>query len=834
MIGIHSFAVASASVLETRKKFLCSSDFPLSALAISNQSQREMAEKDTFLAIENAVEQLELVPAIVQQTHKLKSLKSRLRTMGMLLEKFEGKDYEPDVAEWLKKVRAIAYETQNVIGSIEANYQNKSSKLGRLLSGGRVTKHREEEITEIEERLKDICSFRDDAGSISSKIDEVVGFKVAHKTLVTQLIGDSRPQREVILIHGKAGSGKTTLAKMVFNDESIKKHFEPSEWVSLTHALPLEEQLCRFLKHTSSPSNPTDFLSRDELKARCCKYLKGKRYLIVIDSKHISDEIDELMSLFPDESNGSRILLASRLPQADVQQRFSFSYEIKPLDLNLSWQLLSRKVFEGEIYPDLENLGKRMVEKCNGLPQAIVALAKILNRAEKTKEMWSRILEDYDSNPPEELQLYLLYFGLFPEGYKISAKQMIQMWKAEGLLKEKSGKRSEEIGEDYLKKLIDQSFIHVHTKRADGSVKTCSNEVSRLCIPKAAAMKFFEVNDHKPQEGIKRMAIHSDSVTDVLTGFGDCSDVQSLHCFGKININSTSIRSVDFWKTLLHNFHSLRVLNLDLELDKVTKEFGKLTNLRYLRLRAPNAKHLRSSIVNLSKLETLDMRESHLVSLPHGIWKMQFLRHLYLRGATSLPRTRSIDYYRALPNLQTLSGVNPNKDLKWLMVRAKFPNVKKLRICFDLGTPDKDAVFLNSLDHLCHLQSLRVENQTQLPDLNAFPLSLTKLTLLKTKLHPHRIEILSKLPNLRILKLLEEAIRGEKIECSEGGFLQLEALYIKNLVVTEWNLGRGAMQHVKLFFIKGSKSDVTSTLETAPTYLQQVAKQVAIEENGTH
>lgn len=317
---------------------------------------------------------------------------------------------------------------------------------------------------------------------------------------------------------------------------------------------------------------------------------------------------------------------------------------------------------------------------------------------------------------------------------------------------------------------------------------------------------------------MKRMAIHSDTVIDVLKSSEGCS-VHSLHCFGK-NINPA-----DFWETLLNNFHQLQVLNLGfLELNKVPKELGKLTNLRYLRLKASSAKHLPSSIVNLHKLETLDMRESlYLVSLPHGIWKMQFLRHLYLGGDTSLPQTSGIDYYRSLPNLQTLSGVRPDKILKWLMVRAKFPNVRKLRISFD---SELTYNFLNSLDHLCHLQSLRVENPnenavtTKLPDLHAFPLSLTKLALFGTKLEPESIKTLEKLPYLRILKLLKVIICEDKIVCSEGGFLQLEVLYIEEMVVKKWDLKEGAMQCIKCVFIKKCKDDI---LKTAPDYLRRVA-----------
>ncbi|KMS99495.1 hypothetical protein BVRB_1g023350 [Beta vulgaris subsp. vulgaris] len=790
-----------------------------------------MAAKDACLAVENVQQQLEQAPALVQETHKMKPLRTGLRTMSLLLKELDGEEYEPDVAEWLQRVRDVAYKAQDVVGSIvvEANHQNQRSKLRRWLSRERATKNHAGEIDNIGKRIEEICSFKVGGSkkefnySPSFKIEDIVGFEDAKEKLVTKLIGDAGSgRRKVMLIFGEAGAGKTTLARMVFSDHRIEEHFRCREWFS--QALSPEEILCRLLKHNSSPEKQTDCLLTGELKA---ENIKQNRYLIIIDNVPNIDVLDELMSSLPDELNGSRILLASRA-DLNVQQSVSFSYKIKPLDVDHSWKLLSKKVLDGENHQDLEKLGIRMAEKCKGLPRAIVAMAALLNHVDKSVEMWSEFLKFDDPIPeydelPRELKLCLLYFGHFPAILPIPAKQMVQMWMAEGLVKQNGSMRAEELGEHYMKKLKNQSFIKEGTKRSDGSVKTfyIFNYISRLCVSKGETEKFFKVymgNNNKPQKNIKRMAIHSNLLAD-LKSFGDCSHAHSLHGFREKTENTTIIQSVDdFWETLVNNFRNLRVLNLGfLELDKhkVPKELGKLVHLKYLRLRAPTVKQLPSSIVNLQQLETLDMRESeYLVSLPQGIWKMKYLRNLYLGGSAILPKPLRIDYYKSLPDLQTLSGVCPDKVLKKLMVRAKFPSVKKLRICSsDL---DLTCNFLNSLDHLYHLQSLRIEKPTKLPDLDAFPLSLTKLTLLKTKLPSESIKTLEKIPSLRILKLLEEAICGEEVKCSAGGFLRLEFLTIENLAVKMW-IQEGAMRYVKCFFVKES----TLNWETIPDYLRK-------------
>ncbi|XP_057550634.1 putative disease resistance protein At1g50180 [Amaranthus tricolor] len=798
-----------------------------------------MAEQDTYLAIENTDQLLEHASVIVEETDKLTSLREGLRTMSILA-KEHVQDMEPVEADWLLKVRDIAYKIQDVVGLmvVETNHQSQKSMLARRLSRKTSAKNYEE-IQNIEKEIKTICSFKDDAESNTeshhgrSSIDEVIGFKDSQQTLTNQLIGDMGSQRKVILISGKAGSGKTTLAKMVCNDEKIKNHFKCVEWVNFQQQLSLQELLCRILKRIKSSKN-IDNLSTDEVKAEISESLKRNRYLVVIDNIHNRDVMTQLLCSFPDELNESGFLLTSKLTQEELEseQMISLSYEVQALDKNQSWQLLSKKVFEGGNPPEhLESFGKRLADKCKGLPRAILTLAEILNHAEKTQELWSEFLKNYDDLFPKYEKLSpkekscLLYFGLFPLGLS-PAKQMIKMWMAEGFLIQKGSNKVEEIGEHYLNKLIKQSFIQADTKKADNSGKTCDTDilVSEFC--KADATKTFEIHmdkNSKPKKNITRMAIHNDSATEILKSFGDCPHVRSLHCFGK-KADPTSLCSAEF-KKILNQFLKLQVLNFGyVELDKVPKDLGKLTNLKYINLRASNVKKLPSTIANLQQLLTLDMRDSGLVSLPDGIWKMQFLRHLYVGGSSLLPKPRGIDYYRALSNLQTLYGVQSDKVLKGLMVRAKFPNVTKLRV----GSSHLDHTydFLKSLDHLYHLQSLRLEKPSKLPNQNAFPLSLTKLTLLETELDPECIKTLEKLPNLRILKLLKKAINGENLECSAGGFLQLEELYMEYLDVKVLKLEKGAMRCIKHCFIRGY-NDVE-----IPDQLKLVANITVIEANG--
>ncbi|TKY64901.1 putative late blight resistance protein-like R1B-8 [Spatholobus suberectus] len=101
---------------------------------------------------------------------------------------------------------------------------------------------------------------------------------------------------------------------------------------------------------------------------------------------------------------------------------------------------------------------------------------------------------------PARLKPCFLYFGMYPEDYRIPVKQLIQLWISEGLLiQESSGGQGipelEYIAEEYLDELVDRSLVQVVSRTSDGGLKTCRiHDLLRdLCISESRDDKFFEV-----------------------------------------------------------------------------------------------------------------------------------------------------------------------------------------------------------------------------------------------------------------------------------------------------------------------------------------------------
>lgn len=129
------------------------------------------------------------------------------------------------------------------------------------------------------------------------------------------------------------------------------------------------------------------------------KILKRRRYLIVMDDMWSEKAWDDIIMMFPDDNNGSRIMLTTRLLYvAAYVESSSRVHEMHPMDAQQSWYLLRRKVFREEHCPlELEDTGKKIARSCRGLPLAIVAIAGLLSRVSKTRISWEEISENVNS-----------------------------------------------------------------------------------------------------------------------------------------------------------------------------------------------------------------------------------------------------------------------------------------------------------------------------------------------------------------------------------------------------------------------------------------------------
>ena len=469
---------------------------------------------------------------------------------------------------------------------------------------------------------------------------EVVGIESHRDKLISYLV-EEQSNRIVISTVGIGGVGKTTLVKKVYENEVVVAHFDCRAWITVSKSYQSEELLRNMIKQFYKSRKELvpveiDTMKETPLMEQLKLCLHEHRYLVVFDDIWEKQFWDFIELALPNNEKGSRILITSR--NEDVAPS-NYLYRLPILPLEKAWELFCKKVFrnEGGNCPlELVELSHAIVERCEGLPLAIVAISGLLSTKDKVlyefHKLHKSLSSELKSNPDLKnftkilslsyhdlsynLKACFLYFGMFPEDYYINCARLIRLWIAECFVEEMQGITLEEVAHGYLNQLIHKSLVQVEDVDSKGRCRSCRvhDMLHEVILSRFEELSFSLVS--MPNTSFDRIGRRVSIQNNVNTPLKSITSSQT----SSILIFRVEEVPNSFLAKCFANFKLIKIMDFEgAHIDYIPKEVGNLFHLRYLSLRDTKVHILPKSIGKLHNLETLDLKRSLVSELPTEI-----------------------------------------------------------------------------------------------------------------------------------------------------------------------------------------------------------------------
>ncbi|KAM5558793.1 hypothetical protein ABKV19_020465 [Rosa sericea] len=618
----------------------------------------------------------------------LKKLERTMSTIKSALFDAEEKQVsDKGVQSWLQQLKDVFRDAEDVLDEFECEalrrevvktYYSTARKVRRFFSRSNPIAFRRRvghEINEIRERLDELIANKaifdhltDHQGDHDRNVrsmnvrrenmthsfipaSEVIGRESDKEVIVDLLMpktvdqqsGNSQSVVSVIPIVGIGGLGKTTLAKLVYNDEKVVGHFDLRMWVYVSPDFDIHRLMQKILS-SAVGTEISVTMSVDRLQAKLREFLKDKKYLLVLDDVWNEDRIQwsELRNLLIDGMKlGSKILVTTRNHSVASIMGTVQPYNLGGLSYEHCLSLFRKCAFkEGDEkqHPHLFEIGKEIVKKCGGAPLAVRTLGSQLC-SETDVRRWklvrdSKIWELERGGSGHILPALRLSYTQLPSYLKpclaycaylskneCDSVDLIHSWMAHGILQSRDNENleMEDVGEQYFKELWARSFFeNVETdKIMDDVVYRFSMHDLIYDLVQSIGQDEWSVVDSSTKDIVENVRhvsfLKSDNKLIVSTVLQKLKKVQSITLIKYVPIDES------FLDTCFSKFKYLRVLR-----------FGGLL-----------LEELPSSIGTLKHLRFLDLEYGRITKLPNTICKLQSLQTLYLnccRNIQELPR----------------------------------------------------------------------------------------------------------------------------------------------------------------------------------------------------
>ncbi|GLT40891.1 hypothetical protein SLA2020_149920 [Shorea laevis] len=607
----------------------------------------------------------------------------------------------------------------------------------------------------------------------SSILEDMVLGRDSDKQAILQRLlkdGGNLKQDFVIPIVGMGGLGKTTLARLIYNDKRLESRFDFKAWVCVSDEFDVAQITRTILEQiTRQKSVLDDFGSlQEELKGK----LSGCKFFLVLDDVWNEEysKWDVLKRPFMSVAPESKIIITTQNKDIGMMMKGDDGvYNLELLQDDACLPLFTQHALEKEnfdAHPDLQDVGEKLVKRCKRLPLALKALGGVL-RGKLHRDEWKNILNSKIwssleeksgilpalrlsyNHLPSHLKRCFAYCALFPKDYEFDKKQLVQLWMAEGLLQQLSNEKKqmeEEIGHQYFQELLSRSLFQQSSK--DKSQFVMHDLINDLAVDVAGGI-YCNLESSMGDGKLERarhlsFTPHFYEISERFTILDKLKHLRTLLPLRALSYGTFFYLS----KKILHDFlptlNRLRVLSLHrYSISQLPDCFENLKHIRYIDLSFTLIKCLPESVGSLLILQTLLLHGCYeLTKLPTTIGNLVDLHYLDISDTPSLKEMPS--GIGNLKNLLTMSKFIVGKE-SGLMRLSDLKNLSQLRerlFILDLqNVLDVQDARKANLDKIHGLEELVLEWTTSNNDQDELVLEMRVLNWLKPHLNLRSLEI---------------------------------------------------------------------------------------------
>ncbi|XP_035837535.1 putative disease resistance RPP13-like protein 1 [Helianthus annuus] len=640
---------------------------------------------------------LETLAPYFKTDYDIEKLKrSSLQIQSLLADASQKETTNQFVKRWLNDLRHLAYDVEDVLDELATDAihrewtdqsETHTSKVRKLFPNP-FSKHSsysrtmKDKIDVITTKLQQLLEEKDALGLVvieerrstnvnrrlqTSMVHEssIFGRRVEKEALVHKLLRDEPCGQNfsIVPIVGMGGVGKTTLARLVYDEPKVTEHFKLKAWVCVSDEF--DSFGISKVIFQSVTGKTTEFKDLNLLQVALRDHIKEKRLLLVLDDvwSESCQDWDTLVGPFYACAPGSKIIMTTRKDQLLKKLGYGNLSRLRTLSHDDALSLLALHalgVSNFDSHLSLKPHGVGIVKKCDGLPLALKAVGRLLSTRIDEEGYWKKVLDSeiwrlsvegetvpalilsYHDLSAHLKQLFA-YCSLFPKDCLFDKENVVRLWMAEGFLQQStpSDSNKECLGHEYFDELLSRSFFqHAPNNESLFVMHDLMNDLA-----KSVAGEFFlrleNINMEEALEKYRHMSFVCEGYV-AYKKFEAFKRAKSLRTFMAVSARVVGQRyfylSNKILVDLLPELPLLRVLCLSgSQISEVPESVGNLRHLRYLNLSRTRITQLPENVSNLYNLEMLILFGCRsLAKLTNNFLKLKNLRHLDIRDTPNL------------------------------------------------------------------------------------------------------------------------------------------------------------------------------------------------------